>query len=85
MTNNEIWNNSELTKRQKVVLCYQTPVELRQAQLEYWKLEAGMGGSVLFINELGEFVQHAVGTATPTIRPVFYAVIRHAMKSCGLP
>lgn len=40
MTNNEIWNNSELTKRQKVVLCYQTPVELRQAQLEYWKLEA---------------------------------------------
>lgn len=40
MNKNEIWNNENLTKRQKVTLSYNTPAPLRNAQLNYWTLEA---------------------------------------------
>lgn len=40
MTNNEIWNHPTLTKRQKTVLCYNTPVPMREAQMKFWEMEA---------------------------------------------
>ena len=36
---NEIWNNSNLSKREKVVLSYNTPAPLRQAQMKFWENE----------------------------------------------
>ena len=39
MTKNEIWNTSNLTKREKVVLTYNTPAPLRDAQILFWETE----------------------------------------------
>lgn len=42
MTRNEIWTRSDLTKRQKAVLSYDTPASLRAAQVRFWKNESDL-------------------------------------------